>query len=356
MSNLLKALSALVLLLLAGAGYAQAPQKRVALVIANARYVNAGVLANPANDARIVAAAFRRAGFQSVTVASDIDIARFRTTLRAFRTAAQGAQVAAIYYAGHGIEAAGRNWLIPVDARLESDGDLPDEAIDLDRVVSDMAGARVRMVLLDACRNNPFGRSWRVATRSVTRGLAPVEADDVLVVYAAAPGQTAADGTGSNSPFALAVAQRLAEPGTPVQLLGNVVRDDVLRQTGNRQRPFVSASMTGTPIYLVAPSSASPPVPIPAAPAASIVGTWRPTSTPCITWYRIRRVGARFEMDEKVNPASAWKLMPTTFRSGDDRRFTVAISGLAYTYEATGDVMIQHGPLGLNCTFRRVPG
>ena len=140
----------------------------------------------------------------------------------------------------------------------KSDLDLPYEAIDLDRVMESISGAQVRMVVLDACRNNPFGRSWRSSTRAVTRGLGGLEVDDVLVIYAAAPGQTASDGDGANSPFATSLARRLVEPDLPVQLLGGAVRDDVLAATGGTQRPFVSASITGTPIYLVARTAAQP--------------------------------------------------------------------------------------------------
>lgn len=243
----------LAALLLAGLvpASAQAP-RRVALVIANAAYAHASQLGNPPNDARLVSQALARAGFQTIVARSDLSVAAMRTTLRDFRTQAAGAQVALVYYAGHGIESGGRNWLIPTDAKLASDLDLIDEAIDLDRVLSDVAGADLRVVILDACRDNPFGRSWRGGTRTLTRGLGAVDVDDVLVIFAAAPGQQAADGTGGNSPFATALARRLPEPDLAIQLLGNVVRDDVLAATANQQRPFVSQSMTGTAFALVA--------------------------------------------------------------------------------------------------------
>jgi hypothetical protein len=124
------------------------------------------------------------------------------------------------------------------------------------------------MVILDACRNNPFGRSWRSGTRAVSRGLGDIEVDDVLVIYAAAPGQTANDGDGRNSPFATSFAQRLVQPDLPIQLLGGSVRDDVLASTGGSQRPFVSASITGTPVYLV-PRTGGASTPA-RAPAASV--------------------------------------------------------------------------------------
>jgi formylglycine-generating enzyme required for sulfatase activity len=236
----------------AGLGNAQQAPRRVALVIANSTYAAAGSLANPASDARLVSTALRNAGFQTINMKTNLSAAAFRDALRSFRTQAAGAQVALVYYAGHGIEANNRNWLIPIDAQLTSELDLVDEAIDLDRVMADVSGADLRVVILDACRNNPFGRSWRSNTRAYSRGLGNVEADDVLVIFAAAPGQVASDGSGqANSPFATALARRLVQPGLPVQVLGNVVRDDVLRATQNQQRPFVSASMTGELFYLV---------------------------------------------------------------------------------------------------------
>lgn len=228
-----------------------AEARKVALIIGNSDYANTSHLVNPANDIKIVAASARQAGFDDVTLASDLAVNEFQKALRDFRAKADGAEVAMVYYAGHGIEAQGKNWLIPTDAQLKSDLDLPYEAINLDRMMESVSGAQVRMVVLDSCRNNPFGRSWRSGTRAVVTGLAGVEADDVLVIFAAGPGQTAADGTGANSPFATSLAKRLPQPDLPVQLLGGAIRDDVLAATAGQQRPFVSASITGTPVYLV---------------------------------------------------------------------------------------------------------
>ncbi|MBL9068170.1 MAG: caspase family protein [Sphingopyxis sp.] len=241
------ALCALLFLLAPSAAEA----RKVALIIGNGDYANTSRLVNPANDIRIIAASARSAGFDDVTIASDLAVNDFQKAMRDFRAKADGAEVAMVYYAGHGIEAQGKNWLIPTDAQLKSDLDLPYEAINLDRLMESVSGAQIRMVILDSCRNNPFGRSWRSGTRAVVNGLAGVEADDVLVIFAAAPGQTAADGTTGNSPFATSLAKRLPQPDVPVQLLGGLIRDDVLAATGGSQRPFVSASITGTPVYLV---------------------------------------------------------------------------------------------------------
>lgn len=240
-----------------------AEARKVALIIGNGDYANTSRLVNPANDIKIIAASAKQAGFDDVTIAADLAVNDFQKAMRDFRAKADGAEVAMVYYAGHGIEAQGKNWLIPTDAQLKSDLDLPYEAINLDRLMESVSGAQIRMVVLDSCRNNPFGRSWRSGTRAVVNGLAGVEADDVLVIFAAAPGQTAADGTSGNSPFATSLAKRLPQPDMPVQLLGGLIRDDVLRATAGSQRPFVSASITGTPVYLVPRTAPA------AAPAAS---------------------------------------------------------------------------------------
>lgn len=257
---------AAVLTLAAMALAVPAEARKVALVIGNSRYANTTSLGNPPNDASLVARSASEAGFE-VTVAADQTNQDFQRTLRDFRAQADGADVAMIYYAGHAIEGQGRNWLIPVDARLETEFDLPYEAINLDRLLEAVSGSRVRMLVLDSCRNNPFGNSWRRGVRAVPSGLAGVEIDDVLIIYAAAPGQVAMDGVGENSPFAESLARRLVQPGLPLQLLGGAIRDDVLATTGGKQRPFVSASMSGQPVYLVEQARAAP-APMPAPPAA----------------------------------------------------------------------------------------
>jgi uncharacterized caspase-like protein len=233
--------------------------KRAALLVGNAAYRIAGVLANPLNDVELVALALRRASFDVVEVKPNLGIAEFRQTLRRFQTEADGADMALMYFAGHGVEAKGANWLIPVDAELNLDRDLEYEAIRLDLALEAIAGAKRRVLILDACRNNPFGRKWQSSTRNLQRGLGSMEVDDVLVLFAAAPGQTASDGPGRNSPFAEAVARRIAEPGLIVQLLGGRVRDDVLLVTGGTQRPFVSASIGGEPFYFIPPSGETTP-------------------------------------------------------------------------------------------------
>ena len=230
---------------------AMAEARNVALVIANSDYEHTLQLANPARDAGLVSGALREAGFDTVELHENLDRTEFVDRLRRFRELADGADAALVYFAGHGIESAGRNWLLPTDATLDAEKDLPFEAVELQLVLNTLEGARLRVAILDACRNNPFANRWQGESRSISRGLAPLEVDDMLVIYAAAPGAFAYDGTDGNSPFALALARRIVQPGLPVQLLGGMVRDDVLIATDGAQRPFISASMTGQPLFLV---------------------------------------------------------------------------------------------------------
>ncbi|MGA2129539.1 MAG: tetratricopeptide repeat protein, partial [Xanthobacteraceae bacterium] len=182
------------------------PSTRVALVIGNSAYKAVAALPNPRHDAEAVAAALRDVGFRTVRLETDLGREKFVEALRVFAREAEGADWAVVYFAGHGIEMGGVNYLLPVDARLETDRDAQFEAVALDQVMSAVDGARkLRLVLLDACRDNPFARQMRrtTASRSVGRGLARIEPDGgTLVVYAAKHGEVALDGEGGgNSPF-----------------------------------------------------------------------------------------------------------------------------------------------------------
>ena len=260
--GLLLRIIACLFVLVAGAT-ASSAEKRVALVIGNGAYKAQRSLGNPANDAGLIGQALTAARFTTVDAKTDLGIGEFRQALRRFQSLTTGADVAFIYYAGHGMEVGGVNWLIPTDAELADDRDLEYEAIKTDLVLQALAGASLRVLVIDACRDNPFGRGWRSVTRNTTAGLAKLEADDVLVLFAAAPGRTALDGSEGNSPFARALARHLPEAGVPIQLLGGNVRDDVLAATNGAQRPYVSASITGRPFYLVPAEPMKPAVPAP---------------------------------------------------------------------------------------------
>jgi hypothetical protein len=239
--------------------------RRVALVIGNATYASAPTLANPRTDAKLIADALKHAGFTDITLALDLSKDAFEDSLKKFRRSADGAEVALLYYAGHGLEINGRNWLIPVDARLDDERDLPFQAIDLDVVLDTVVGAKgLRVVVLDACRDNPFTRSirQRSGTRGLAdRGLADIEVSGTLVLYAQRAGATALDGSGGDSPFAIALARRLPEPGTDIRILVSQVRDDVLAMTGNKQEPFSYGSLPGISLELVPKSGGSSPPP-----------------------------------------------------------------------------------------------
>ena len=241
----------LVLITLQLSAGVAAAQRRVALVIGNGEYKVGERLANPVSDAKLIATALKTARFEVVEAKFNLGITEFRQSLRRFQSQADGAAVAMVYFAGHGIEVGGVNWVVPTDAELRVTRDLEYEAIKLDLLLHALGGAKLRVLALDACRNNPFGRSWQSSSRLVTRGLNRQEADNVLVLFAAAPGQLADDGEGANSPFASALAKRLPQEGLAIQLLGGLVRDDVMAATGENQRPYVSASITGEPYYLV---------------------------------------------------------------------------------------------------------
>jgi uncharacterized caspase-like protein len=226
---------------------------RVALVIGNSNYSAVGRLPNPPRDAAVLAQALRDAGFRTVQVESDLGSEAMRRALRDFSAQAATADWAVIYYAGHGIEIGGQNYLVPIDARLRSDRDVQFEAVPLDQVLTSIEGARkLRLVILDACRDNPFAQQMTrsLASRSVGRGLARIEPEGgTLVAYAAKAGQVALDGEGQNSPFVSALVKHIGTPGTEINFLFRKVRDDVLAATGKAQEPFVYGSLPGENFY-----------------------------------------------------------------------------------------------------------
>ena len=240
-------------------------EKRVALVLGNSNYKNAAMLPNPGNDAAAVAATLKSAGFDIVEARFDLQATDMRRTLRDFADQARDSDIAVVYYAGHGIEIDGTNYLIPTDARLERDTDIYDEAFSLDRVLLAIEPARqLRLVIVDACRNNPFADTMKrtVTSRSVSRGLARIEptTTNTLVAFAAKAGLTALDGNSKNSPYATALVKYIATPGLDLRRAFGFVRDDVLQATGNRQEPYVYGSLGGADVALV-PAKAGPSAP-----------------------------------------------------------------------------------------------
>src|ERR1700704_4588537 len=248
-------------------------EKRVALVFGNSAYQNVAPHPNPANDSAVIAATLKDAGFDVVDSRRDLPAQETRRALRDFADRARDADIAVVYYAGHGMEVDGTNYLIPVDAKLERDTDVYDEAFSLDRILLAVEPAKqLRLVILDACRDNPFAKSMKrtVASRAIGRGLAKVEptSPNTLIAYSAKAGSTALDGDSKNSPFTTALAKHLTTPGLDVRRAFGFVRDDVLKTTGNRQEPFVYGSLGGDDVPLV-PAKAVVSTSAPAAPASN---------------------------------------------------------------------------------------
>jgi uncharacterized caspase-like protein len=255
---------------------AQAPAgdgRRVALVIGNQTYGELGPLTNPVRDAKAISQSLRASGFATVVEATDLNIADFQRTLREYRRVADGASIALVYFAGHGMEVYGKNYLIPLAANIAKPEDLPLETIPLDMVLTTMGGATTKVLILDACRNNPFERSIRLsagaAVRSGTQGagLAPINQaalpNGMLVMYATEPGATASDGaaTDANSPFARALVAELPTRGVDVRLVAGGVTERTMELTGQVQRPFVTALLGRAPVYIAVDNDASPATP-----------------------------------------------------------------------------------------------
>lgn len=229
--------------------------KRVALLIGNADYQATTPLRNPANDVELMSRTLKDAGFDEVDVALNVDLVGMKKALRAFEDKAYGSEVAVLYYSGHGIEMNGTNYLIPTDAVLKSDRDVEDEALAMERAERSLNGAtRLKLIILDACRNNPFLETMQASsgTRTVQKGLAKVEPEgaDTLVAYASRAGTVALDGAGLNSPFAEALSKYIAQPGVDIRIALGQVRDEVVKVTQRKQEPFVYGSLGGAQIYL----------------------------------------------------------------------------------------------------------
>ena len=223
--------------------------ERVALVIGMSKYQSVPPLDNPENDAKGVAESLKEIGFSSVTLLLDATRSQLTKALRDFQELADKADWAVVFYAGHGIEINGQNYLIPVDAQLATDRDADDEAVPLARIMDRIHKARkLQVVILDACRNNPFQVAMRRAdgTRGIDhpRGLARVEPDtpNELVVYAAKDGEVAADGNSNHSPFSASLIARLKERGVEITQMFRNVTKDVYDATKKSQRPFVYGS------------------------------------------------------------------------------------------------------------------
>ncbi|EHR01881.1 caspase family protein [Bradyrhizobium sp. WSM471] len=245
--------------LMCGSAHAE---RRIALVIGNSAYKSVPKLSNPANDAALVGGMFKKAGFDWIDIRTDLNASEMRKALRDFGGRARDAEVAVVYYAGHGIELDGTNYLIPTDASLETDSDVLDETVALDRALFAVEPAKqLRLIILDACRDNPFAKTMKrtVAARAIGRGLAKVEptSPNTMIAFAAKAGSTASDGDSKNSPFAAALVERLPTPGLDLRKAFGFVRDDVLKNTSYKQEPYVYGSLGGDDVAIVAAKPAA---------------------------------------------------------------------------------------------------
>jgi hypothetical protein len=276
-------------------------ERRVALVVGNSSYSTVPKLPNPSRDANAVARMFKDAGFETIETYLDVGNLDFKRAIRKFEDTAVDSDIAVLYYAGHGLEIGGTNYLIPIDARLASDRDAPDEAIPLDRLVLSADGAKkLRVIILDACRDNPFAgkmrRESRAALRAVSAGLGKVEpsSTDTLIAYAAKAGSTAEDGDRDHSPFTAALLKHLTVPGLDLRLAFGRVKDEVMKSTNGRQEPFVYGSLGGGNYSLV-----SAPAEVKGAATAAAAD-----------------VKADYDLVEKIGSRKAWEVFLTTHKTG----------------------------------------
>lgn len=291
--------------------WAATDKKRVALVIANAAYKHTSELKNPANDGRDMVAALRRLDFK-VIEGFDLDHGGMRRKIREFTTAIDGADVALFYYAGHGLQVAGKNYLAPVNAKLERESDLDFETIQLNLVLRQMEREkRTNLVFLDACRDNPLtqrlARSMAVTrSASIGRGLARVESGvGMLISYATSPGMVALDGQGRNSPYTAALVKHIEKPGIGINDLMIKVRQDVLATSRGKQVPWEHSSLTGNFVFKDKVKTAALATPAPKAQTATV-----PSTVPDQAYREIDReriVAAAFQATVSVATCGAYR-------------------------------------------------
>jgi len=245
--RIIASLAVLAAIYLSSLSSAFALERRIALVIGNAKYKEAP-LVNSVNDARDMAAALQRTGFE-VIMAIDATQKEMNRAIAKFGDRLTTDSVALFYYAGHGMQVRGKNYLIPIDAEIKSESSVRVESVDVDGVLDQLSTSDLNVVILDACRNNPFERR---ANRSVgAAGLAQMEAPKgSLIAYATAPGRTAADGEGRNGLYTQALLKYIQEPGLTIEQVFKNVRREVARATRDGQIPWESSSMTGDFYFL----------------------------------------------------------------------------------------------------------
>jgi hypothetical protein len=269
-------------LFISGANLAAAQGRRVALVVGNGAYRNVPQLTNPANDARLMARTLQDLGFQLIGGGAKVDLDKtdLDAAVRAFGQQLVGAEVALFYYSGHGLQVQGSNWLVPLDANPTRVQDLDFQMVDASLVLRQMegGGTKLNLMILDACRNNPFGGR---GLRGVETGLAQMRAPEgTLISYATQPGNTASDGTGVNSPYTQALSEAMRQPGLDVLRMFNRVGVAVKKTTGGVQQPWVSASPLDSDYFIAGPETnpiAATPAVTPVAPPVASPAARQPT-------------------------------------------------------------------------------
>jgi len=272
LSPLTFAVALLASLLIGGPASAQ---KRVALIIGNSAYVNATALPNPSNDASDMGEALKDAGFE-IILGVNLDKRAFDAKVREFSQLLPQADTGVLFYAGHGLQVSGRNYLLPIDARLLTERDLDFETVALDFILRQMELERegkTNIIFLDACRDNPLARnlarSMGTRSTSVGSGLAQVQTGvGTFIAYSTQPGNVALDGQGRNSPFTAALLDGLKQPGRNLTSVMVEVRKQVLASTGGKQVPWDHSALTGDFYFHLAAAPAGLPRPSPGTPAA----------------------------------------------------------------------------------------
>jgi uncharacterized caspase-like protein len=258
-----------------------AAQTRVALVIGNGDYRHAPRMPNPVNDAQAMAETLTRIGF-TVMHRTNLDRSNLLAALRDFETLANGADVALVFYAGHGLQVArgtsnAENYLVPVDARMLDVRDVEDETLSLGRVLERLQGAQNRILILDACRDNPLAQRMNTpgGARSIGRGLAPIEISTrgTLLAFATEPGNIASDGAGRHSPFTAALLEHLPTPGLEVRQVFTRVRAAVVQATRGTQTPWSNDGLVHE-VVLVRPAAGQAPARPPATPDQADLAFW----------------------------------------------------------------------------------
>jgi hypothetical protein len=302
---------AVAILLLVGTASTEPAERRVALVIGNGQYHHVPRLVNPTNDAQLIAETLTGAGFTLVggKAQLDLDKSAFDRLVQEFGNTIQGAEVALFYYAGHGLQVRGTNYLVPVSANPTKEADVDFQLVQTDLVLRQMelAGTRLNLLILDACRNNPFaGRSLRAAAGGLAQMQAP---EGTLISYATQPGNVAQDGTDGHSPYTAALAKAFRKPGLDLFAVFNETGLEVKKRTGGTQQPWVSSSPISGQFYFAgAPAQRPPTAPAEAPQGAAPSGASpQPPSPPPNVANAEERRKAVAQDKQKVTPSSPVK-------------------------------------------------